>query len=71
MQGMVSVTYIGPEEELSVNVAGGFKVVLARGVAKLIPARYAAVFEGEEFRLSTDSPQPSLFSSAEDELLQE
>lgn len=71
MEGMLSVTYIGPQEEISVHVAGGFKVVLARGIPKLVPAQYAAVFEGAEFTCDLPEPKPSLNASDEDELLQE
>jgi hypothetical protein len=71
MEGMLAITYTGPQEEISVHVAGGFKVVLSRGVPKLIPAQYAPMFQGAEFVHDTSAPQPSLTSSDEDELLQE
>jgi hypothetical protein len=70
MRGSIHVTYLGPQPELAVNVAGGFKFVLRKGVRTLMPEWSASMFTGPEFVVEDTGPETPITASEPDALLE-
>lgn len=70
MRGSIHVTYHGPEAELSINVAGGFKFTLRKGVRTIMPEWSGPMFTGPEFTVEDTGPETPVVASEPDALLE-